>query len=228
MIHINELLDSTLFGNFKIIAGYSGINNSMTNIVILEYESFINSYEVFNAGDFVLSSLFFAKDNPHLIEEALLNLIKRHVSGIAIKTVFFNDIPDKIKHTADKCGVPIFLFENTYMEDLIICANELLQSKSSFIIYEEKIAKLLDNKNSIHNVTETISSINPYFYPNIITAFFTPKNNIGSKAISYYFKRLLYNQYKSQAALHYSYVKYKQGMSSYIPLKISQLILSQL
>ena len=77
MIHINELLDSTLFGNFKIIAGYSGINNSMTNIVILEYESFINSYEVFNAGDFVLSSLFFAKDNPHLIEEALLNLIKR-------------------------------------------------------------------------------------------------------------------------------------------------------
>lgn len=212
MIHINELLDSTLFGNFKIIAGYSGINNSMTNIVILEYESFINSYEVFNAGDFVLSSLFFAKDNPHLIEEALLNLIKRHVSGIAIKTVFFNDIPDKIKHTADKCGVPIFLFENTYMEDLIICANELLQSKSSFIIYEEKIAKLLDNKNSIHNVTETISSINPYFYPNIITAFFTPKNNIGSKAISYYFKRLLYNQYKSQAALHYSYVKYKQGM----------------
>ena len=84
MIHISELLDSTLFGNFKIIAGSSGINNSMTNIVILEYESFTDSYEVFSAGDFVLSSLFFAKDNPHLIEEALLKLIKRHVSGIAI------------------------------------------------------------------------------------------------------------------------------------------------
>ena len=212
MIYISELLDSTLFENFKLIAGSSGINNSMTNVVILEYESFTDSYEVFSAGDFVLSSLFFAKDNPSLIEQAILNLIKRDVSGIAIKTVFFNDIPQKVKDIANKQGVPIFLFENTYMEDLIIYANELLQSKSSYIIYEEKIAKLLDNKNSFHNVNETISTINPYLYPNIITAFFTPKNSTGSKAISFYFKRLLYNQYKSQNSGHFSYVKYKQGM----------------
>ena len=212
MIHINELLNSTLFENFNIIAGSSGINNSMTNIVILEYESFLDSYEVFSAGDFVLSSLFFAKDNPSLIEQALLNLIKRDVSGIAIKTVFFNDIPQKVKDVADRQEIPIFLFENTYMEDLILYANELLQSKSSFIIYEEKIAKLLDTKNSLQNVNETISTINPYFYPNIITAFFTPKSSSGSKAISFYFKRLLYNKYKSQNANHFSYVKYKQGM----------------
>ena len=196
MIHISELLNLTLFEDFNIIAGASGINNAMSNIVILEYESFTDSYEVFSCGDFVLSSLFFAKDNPSLIEEALLNLIKREVSGIAIKTVFFNDIPEKIKKIANRQGIPIFLFSNTYMEDLIICANELLQSKSHFIVYEEKIAKLLDNRNLIHNVSETITSINPYFYPNIITAFFTPKNITGSKAISYYFKRLLYNQYK--------------------------------
>lgn len=212
MIHINELLNSTLFENFKIIAGSSGINNSMTNIVILEYESFLNSYEVFSPGDFVLSSLFFAKDNSSLIEQALLNLIKRNVSGIAIKTVFFNDIPKKVKNIADREGIPIFLFENTYMEDLILYANELLQSKSSFIIYEEKIAKLLNTNNSLHNVNETLSAINPYLYPKIITAFFTPKNSNGSKAISFYFKRLLYNKYKSQNSSHFSYVKYKQGM----------------
>lgn len=212
MIYINELLDSTLFQNFKIIAGSSGLNNSMTNIVILEYESFTDSYEVFSPGDFVLSSLFFAKDNPHLIEEALLNLIKRDVAGIAIKTVFFNDIPEKIKKIADKNSIPIFLFENTFMEDLIIYANELLQSKSSYIIYEQKIASLLNNKNSIKETTSILSDINPYLYDNIFTAYITPKNNTGSKAISYYFKRLVYNKYKSQNLVHYSYVKYKQGM----------------
>ncbi len=212
MIHISELLNLTLFKDFNIIAGQSGINNAVSNIVILEYESFTDSYEVFSCGDFVLSSLFFAKDNPILIEDALLNLIKREVSGIAIKTIFFNDIPEKIKKIADKQGIPIFLFSDTYMEDLIICANELLQSKSHFIVYEEKIAKLLEKNNSPSAVSETLISINPYFYPKIMTAFFTPKDIHASKAISYYFKRLLFNQYKSLNTAHFSYVKYHHGM----------------
>ncbi|MGN0145129.1 MAG: PucR family transcriptional regulator [Clostridium sp.] len=212
MIHISELLDLTLFEDFKLIAGSSGINNLLSNIVILEYESYIDSYGVFSRGDLVLSSLFFAKDNPALIEDALLNLIKRDVAGIAIKTVFFNDIPEKIKKIADRKSIPIFLFSDAYMEDLIICANELLQSKSHFIINEEKIAKLLENKNSFHNISETLSSINPYLHPNIITAFFTPQNTDGSKAISYYFKRLLYNQYKFKNNMNFSYVKYRHGM----------------
>ncbi|WP_407717528.1 PucR family transcriptional regulator ligand-binding domain-containing protein, partial [Inconstantimicrobium porci] len=69
-----------------------------------------NTYNVFSEGDFVLSSLFFAKDNPALIEDALIKLMKRKVAGIAIKTVFFNDIPKSIKSLAETMHIPIFTF----------------------------------------------------------------------------------------------------------------------
>ena len=144
MISINELLNLKLFDDFKIIAGESGIKNKMTNVVILEYESIKSTYNVFSEGDFVLSSLFFAKDNPSLIEDALIKLMKRKVAGIAIKTVFFNDIPKSIKSLAETMHIPIFTFSNAYMEDLIICANELLKSKLLYNVFEEQIEKLIN------------------------------------------------------------------------------------
>ena len=66
MIQIQELLQLTLFDDFKLVSGKEGLNREMESIVILEYESFRNTYEVFDEKDFVLSSLFFAKDDPAL------------------------------------------------------------------------------------------------------------------------------------------------------------------
>ena len=212
MIYISELLELKLFDDFKLIAGKNGINNQINNIVILEYESIKNTYNVFSKGDFVLSSLFFAKDDKTLIEEAFINLMQRGVSAIAIKTVFFNDIPSSLKDMADKFNVPIFIFSNAYMEDLIICANELLKSKLLYIVLEEKITKLIENKLSKEKILDTTHSINPGFYPKIITAYFTSKNHNESDKLIKHFERLLYSRYKSQNNMHYSYVKYHEGM----------------
>ncbi|MDD6796526.1 MAG: hypothetical protein PUE01_14175 [Clostridiaceae bacterium] len=144
--------------------------------------------------------------------ELTINLMQRGVSAIAIKTVFFNDIPSSLKDMADKFNVPIFIFSNAYMEDLIICANELLKSKLLYIVLEEKITKLIENKLSKEKILDTTHSINPGFYPKIITAYFTSKNHNESDKLIKHFQRLLYSRYKSQNNMHYSYVKYHEGM----------------
>ncbi|WP_182188014.1 PucR family transcriptional regulator ligand-binding domain-containing protein [Pectinatus frisingensis] len=92
MLQINEVMNLTIFRNFRLIAGKNGLNREITNVDILEYEWFNDGFEVFNKGDFIITSLFFAKDNQELIEKSFIRLIEKKISGIAIKTIFFKEL----------------------------------------------------------------------------------------------------------------------------------------
>lgn len=212
MLQVNEIINLTLFKEFNLIAGQRGLTNQTNNIVILEYEPINNRYDVFHEGDFVLSSLFFAKDRPDLIIVAFKELIKRKISGIAIKTVFFDNIPDDVMKIAEAHKLPVFLFETAYMEDLILSANELLKTKLQFVVFEEKITNLIQNYPSPYKVNNTLKEINPEFHPNIITAYITSTSNSGANTIHSYFQRLTYKKYKTSNQYSYSYVKYRSGM----------------
>lgn len=210
MLQVCEILNLSLFTNFKLIAGKDGLKNQLNNIVILEYESINNSYEVFSEGDFVLTSLFFAKDNPALIEEAFKKLFIKKVCGIAVKTVFFNDLPENLKALADKFNVPIFLFKDAYMEDLIVCTNEILKNKQQYLAFEEKVNSLINLKPSSYLIEDTAKIINPFFYDNIICFYLTPKDS--SFNIVTCFNNMLYKKFQQTAIPNYSYIKYKKGM----------------
>ena len=58
MILIEELIQLSPFADFHLVAGAAGLEREMESIVILEYESYRDTYEVFDEKDFVLSSLF--------------------------------------------------------------------------------------------------------------------------------------------------------------------------
>lgn len=212
MIPVTELLNLALFDDFQLAAGESGLKNQVGNIVILEYESYNKHYEVFGKGDFVLTSLFFAKDEPLLIEEALLNLMGRQISAIAIKAVFYHELPENVYYMADKLHIPIFFFERAYMEDLIIVANELLKSKRQYLIFEEKITELIETAPSSHINKETAHEINSAFSEKLSAAYLIPKNSSGSAAVTSYFQRLFYKRYQASGIYPYAYVKYREGM----------------
>ncbi|BBF41417.1 regulator of polyketide synthase expression [Lachnospiraceae bacterium KM106-2] len=212
MLQVSEVIHLTLFKDFKLIAGESGLANELNNIVILEYESINHHYDVFKEGDFILTSLFYAKDHEELIYESFQELIKRKVSGIAVKTVFYKDIPDNAKELANQHNLPIFLFEDAYMEDLILSANELLKTKLSHLVFEEKIKNIIQTRKSPYEIESTMKEINPSFHPKAITAYITAKSPSGRNTIQNYFTRLIYKKYKTSAHYSYSYVKYGSGM----------------
>ncbi|MBE6050586.1 MAG: hypothetical protein E7214_08015 [Clostridium sp.] len=210
LLTVDEVTKLSLFSNFKLIAGKNGLKNNLSNIVILEYESISDNFEVFSSGDFVLTSLFFAKDDISLLNKAFKNLIKIKVAAIAIKTVFFKDIPKNIKDMASRANIPIYTFEGCYMEDLIICVNELLKSKQQYLAFEEKINSLINIEPSPYTVEKTALEINSSFSKSIITAYITPKNK--SENIFIYFNRMLYKKYQLSSRPNYSYIKYKNGI----------------
>ena len=58
MIKISELLSLEIFEKFNIIAGENGLNNTVSNIGILEYETEENLENNFTRRDFVITTLF--------------------------------------------------------------------------------------------------------------------------------------------------------------------------
>lgn len=154
------------FKTFRLVAGHRGLDNPVEKIGILDWE-YINKKEGgFVGGDFVrgelvLTSLLFAKNDPSLILEAVKYLEDGKVSGLAIKTVYYNELPEEVIRYANENSFPIFLFHTVYFEDIItdimdkvrsIDNNELLESKVDLLI------KMNLNKAIIRDIALEINS----------------------------------------------------------------------
>ena len=88
MVRIREILALDPLAGFELLAGAGGLDNVLTNVTILDYETDSMDFSAFQKGDFILTSLFFAKDAPQLIVDAFRELLRRGIAGIAVKTVF--------------------------------------------------------------------------------------------------------------------------------------------
>ncbi len=212
MLKVNEIMQLSLFKNFKFVCGEDGLDNPVVCVVILEYESIQTNYEGFNTGDFVLASLFFTRDTPDFVYKALETVIKRRVSAIALKTTFSEAIPQYLIELAAEYNVPLFTFSNAYMEDLIININESLKTKSQYLVYEEKLHNIIDTSPDPHTVKNVAKEINPTFHPYLFTAYITPIDEVSSITIHSYFKRLVYKQFRDRNSYDYSFVKYNSGI----------------
>src|SRR5690554_3573713 len=92
-----EVIKLDIFKNFRLVAGHRGLDNIVEKIGILDWE-FVNKIEglrvesEFTKGEFVLTSLLFAKDKPELIIEAVKYLEESQICGLAIKNIYYDDL----------------------------------------------------------------------------------------------------------------------------------------
>ena len=213
MLHLNELLKLPIFKNFKLIAGATGLYREVRNVDILEYEWCNKNFDVFNPEDLVLTSLFFAKDEPELILKSFQKLAARNITAIAIKTVFFQDLPAEVLDFAEAEGIPLFLFNHAFMEDIIINFNDLMKTQQRHLFFEEKIHDLLTPTLATHTIEAIAREINPSFLPYVTAFYLIDKKNPGSpREIANCMNRLLYKQYRSSHLFYVSYLKYQNGL----------------
>lgn len=169
MLQIYELLEIPLFQNFRLAAGERGLNRAITNTTILEYETYINGFHVFKAGDFILTSLFFAKDNPELIRKSFEELLAREVAGIAVKTSFYETLPQDALDYADGKNLPVFLFDDTYMEDIIVGIDEVIKKKEAYLT-DERILRSFLQPHSAVDVVEFAGHFSRFLYGRYVIA----------------------------------------------------------
>lgn len=211
MIHISTLFHFDFFKNFKLVAGEKGLHKNISNVVILEYESIENDFSGFHEGDFVLTSLFFAKDNPKLVLSSLQKLTKIGISGIAIKTIYYDQISNELKSLANTMNVPIFLFNSVYMEDIIIAINSYIGDQKYYNYYESKINEIINHTISKSEIINFVNEIDATFQYFISSLYIEHKDFTDSAVllreynnITYKASKLLYNE-------NFFCTKYKNG-----------------
>lgn len=113
---VSDLLN-TFSANMKLIAGQGGLAREISSCGILDYELVPELRDKFyhtnfQNGQFILSSLLYAKDNPFLLSDAIKHLISKGVSGIAIRNVFKLKIPENVLRYADSQNFPILIIQS--------------------------------------------------------------------------------------------------------------------
>lgn len=212
MTTVNEIMNLTLFKNFKILTGKEFLSNTVTTAVILEYESSRINYAGYCFGYFVLISYFFASTNPELVNGSIKKLIQKKVSGIAIKLLPEEQLPQDIINCANENHVPILTFYDEFMEDLIININESMKTRAQYIVHEEKLNKILTGNIDKNQAVTIAKEINPHFKNLIISAVLIPKENSTNLKVHTFFDSLLYHRAKLETETTWSFVKLKHNI----------------
>ena len=207
MITVNEILSLTLFKKFNVVTGKEYLSNTVTTAVILEYESSRVNYAGYCYGYFVLVSYFFASTNPELVNGSIKSLIKKHVSGIALKLLPEEQIPEEIIELAKENHVPILTFYDEFMEDLIININESMKTRAQYIVQEEKLNLILSGKNNQEQVNRIAREINPDFKEKVFAATLISKESSTNLKVHTYFASLMYHRSKTEHSDSWTFVK---------------------
>ena len=110
MAMVSTFLSQSLFKDFRIAAGRSGLHNDVHSTGYFEWEEDLDIVKNFPRGEFVVTTLYAAKDDAAFANRCLKLLINNHVAAIAIKDLYYDDLSDDIKNYADQHHVPILFF----------------------------------------------------------------------------------------------------------------------
>ncbi len=213
MLQMREILQSPTFQNFQLLAGRKGLEHEVRSVSILDYEGIFHEFNDFGADTLILTSLLFARENPAEILTAVQALEKNNIAGFAVKTVLFQELPAEVIAFAEEKSLPLFLFNETYMEDIVVNVNDLLKIKQNYLLLEEKIDFLLQMDKPVPVIENTAREINSSFEMRVLAAYILPKSSKTSlHEVRDFFERLFYKKYRQMPKDAYAYLKYESGI----------------
>ena len=159
-MQIRELISSGSFPDLNLLTGDHGLDTQMKDVVLLEYESLKQDTPDYYLGDFIISTLFYAKDRPDLLYDTVSRLIDLGASGMAFKSSYYKVLPGDVRQLAQEKGFPIFMFDDLYIEDVILTISDYLRHRQEFSMYEDSLYKIIDGREH-YSVEQFCANMNP-------------------------------------------------------------------
>lgn len=160
-MQVRELVSSGTFAALKLLTGDHGLDTHMKDVVLLEYESLKQEQPDYYQGDFIISTLYFAKDHEDLLYDTISRLISLGASGLAFKSSYYKYLPDRVKSLAQEQGFPIFMFDDLYIEDVILTISDYLRLRQEFSMYEDPLFKIISGSTDSYNIEQLCANMNP-------------------------------------------------------------------
>lgn len=162
MLRVVDLLALPAFENFRLISNGDGLYNKVESISILDWESPKEIRETFRPDDIVFNMMYMNTKDRGILEEGMRTLIKMRVGAIAIKTPDPDVCSEEIIELANIYRIPVFLYENEYLEDLIYIVRHSIDASDSNGIALGKLRELMRCEPG--EIVATAQKINPQFF----------------------------------------------------------------
>ena len=159
---VRELLNLDALQPISAVTGEEGLDNTMKDVVLLEYDSLQQPRpKDYYLDDFIISTLFSAKDNPDALYSMVGQLISLGAAGLAYKSVYFKTIPPKVVALAQSHHFPILKFDGLYIEDVILTISDSMRMRQEFSMYEEPLFQLLQGETESLSIEALCAQMNP-------------------------------------------------------------------
>lgn len=176
MITVLDLLSHTVFKDFKLLNSRSGLMNRVDHPGAFEWEEEEEIAWSFTEHEFVTTVLTPYKDNLDRGFELLKKVVDCNVAAIAIKAVFVKEVPQDFLDYADEKGVPIFLFHDTFLENIMYAIQSTVTPEEINMAAVNHMKNLLSDRISDEEKRHEAHQINQYFADKNICAVFVPKD----------------------------------------------------
>ncbi len=198
-VTVEDICNFPELPGLKVIAGKGGLNNSVERCGILDYEfvdGIKNKWATTNLrvdDMIVVTSFLYAKDNDHLILDAVKKLASRKCRGLIIKNIFNLPIRENVIKYADAMNFPIIMMEGGHInyEDLIILINERVKHYESLHYRESKVDQMLRSSSDNGALEKIAYDINPSFKSDIIAMYFEALSDFSAEEYTQIESRVL-------------------------------------
>ena len=155
-----------------LVAGENGLEGIIKAVGILDYEIGGGIKDVFRKGDFLVSSLYPIREERHRLIEILKELVEIGALGLAIKNIYFKELPKEVIRYCNQNDFPIFLYpEELYTENIIYAIIKALKDDEDNLYLSSKVHGLLSANLSEVMVRRMALEINSRFKENIFVAY---------------------------------------------------------
>ncbi|MEG0156181.1 MAG: helix-turn-helix domain-containing protein, partial [Anaerovoracaceae bacterium] len=150
------------------------------------------------------------------LETILPILLKQNIAALAIKDVYFQELPQSVINYANELHIPLFLFSDIYFDDIVFVIKSSLTPRDINLSALQKMRKILYETPTEVEIELLAKDINHYFQNNLISCFCMPKDRAQSNQIvaafasRYSEKCILPN---APATASYSVLFFPQGIS---------------
>lgn len=165
---VGNFLELPVTKEFKIITGHDHLHRTMKNVEILDFE-FLEGFEntrqiMFTEGSLVLTSLLFAKNQPHLLIRMVDELVRCKVSALAFKPVIYQQLPFEVIKYATEKTLPILQFGgDEFFEDIIFQAMDYRNKIAHTDFLQTTITYLIENEVTQEQLQTLLKQINKPF-----------------------------------------------------------------
>lgn len=160
---VSDILHLDGLSNFRLEAGIGGLDRVVTAVGMLDYELDEEILKNFSKGEFVVTTLVAIKDSLEHLENMVRFLIESGSSGLAIKTIYLDRLPEVVSKLANAEKYPIFLFSETFFEVIITDVRDALLLQEEGVNLEWQIDQLLSGQLSPYHVRRSVLELNRGF-----------------------------------------------------------------